>query len=115
MENLHAYRNRARAIRRTSFKHRRRVFFPSTLNRQCSDLDHRSRPVDSAVKCCGSKIASEWGYTSQFDGLEKLYRRFAIEALVILGFPANNIGGQEPGSNKEIAQFCKVNYGISLR
>jgi glutathione peroxidase len=47
--------------------------------------------------------------------LEKLYRRFAIEALVILGFPANNIGGQEPGSNKEIAQFCKVNYGISLR
>jgi len=58
--------------------------------------------------------ASECGYTPQYDGLEKLYRRYRAKGFVVLGFPANDFGAQEPGSNKEIAQFCQVNYGITF-
>jgi glutathione peroxidase len=46
--------------------------------------------------------------------LEKLYRRYRDKGFVVLGFPANDFGGQEPGSNKEIAQFCRVTYGITF-
>src|SRR5256712_5630255 len=58
--------------------------------------------------------ASECGYTPQYEGLEELYRRYRDKGFVVLGFPANDFGGQEPGSNKEIAQFCQVNYGITF-
>lgn len=58
--------------------------------------------------------ASECGYTPQYEGLEKLYRRYRDKGFVVLGFPANDFGGQEPGSNKEIEQFCRVNYGITF-
>src|ERR1044072_5479848 len=55
--------------------------------------------------------ASECGYPPQYQGLEALYRRYRDRGFVVLGFPANDFGAQEPGSNKEIAQFCQVNYG----
>ena len=58
--------------------------------------------------------ASQCVYTPQYEGLEKLYRRYSSKGLVVLGFPANDFGGQEPGSNKEIAQFCQANYGVSF-
>jgi glutathione peroxidase len=58
--------------------------------------------------------ASECGYTPQYDGLEKLYRRYRDKGFVVLGFPANDFGAQEPGSNQQIAQFCQVNYGITF-
>ena len=58
--------------------------------------------------------ASECGYTPQYEGLEKLYRRYKDRGLVVLGFPSNDFGGQEPGSNKEIAKFCEANYGVSF-
>jgi len=58
--------------------------------------------------------ASECGYTPQYEGLEKLYRRYKDRGLVVLGFPSNDFGGQEPGSNKEIAKFCQANYGVSF-
>src|SRR5262245_45173590 len=50
--------------------------------------------------------ASECGYTPQYDGLEKLYSKYRSRGLVVLGFPMNDFGGQEPGSNKQIAEFC---------
>jgi glutathione peroxidase len=58
--------------------------------------------------------ASQCGYTPQYEGLEKLYERYKDRGLVVLGFPSNDFGGQEPGSNKEIAKFCEANYGVSF-
>jgi len=58
--------------------------------------------------------ASRCGYTRQYEGLEALYRRFRDKGFVVLGFPANDFGGQEPGSNKDIATFCELNYGVSF-
>ena len=58
--------------------------------------------------------ASECGYTPQYEGLEKLYERYKNDNFVIVGFPANNFGGQEPGSNAEIASFCQKNYGVTF-
>ena len=57
--------------------------------------------------------ASECGYTPQYADLEKLYNQYNGK-LVIIGFPANNFGGQEPGSNEEIATFCSKNYGVTF-
>jgi len=58
--------------------------------------------------------ASECGYTPQYEGLETLYRKYRDRGLVVLGFPANDFGGQEPGSNKEIAAFCVNQYAIDF-
>jgi glutathione peroxidase len=57
--------------------------------------------------------ASKCGNTPQYDDLEKLYEKHK-DKLVIIGFPANNFGAQEPGSNDEIAEFCKKNYGVTF-
>lgn len=58
--------------------------------------------------------ASECGFTPQYEGLQALYEKYNDKGLVILGFPANNFGGQEPGTDSEIKQFCKVNYGVTF-
>jgi glutathione peroxidase len=58
--------------------------------------------------------ASECGYTPQYDGLEALYRKYKHKGLVVLGFPMNDFGGQEPGSNKEISAFCVNQYAIDF-
>lgn len=58
--------------------------------------------------------ASECGYTPQYEGLQELYETYSDNGFEVLGFPANNFGGQEPGTDEEIAQFCQVNYGVSF-
>ena len=58
--------------------------------------------------------ASECGFTPQYEELQELNEKYG-DKVTILGFPANNFGGQEPGSNEEIASFCKVNYGVSFQ
>ncbi len=58
--------------------------------------------------------ASECGLTPQYEQLEALYQEKGGDDFVIVGFPANNFGGQEPGTNQEIAQFCSKNYGVSF-
>jgi len=58
--------------------------------------------------------ASQCGYTPQYEGLEALYRKYRGRGLVVLGFPSNDFGGQEPGSNREIAAFCVNQYAIEF-
>jgi glutathione peroxidase len=58
--------------------------------------------------------ASECGYTPQYEGLEALYRKYRGRGLVVLGFPMNDFGGQEPGSDKQIAEFCVNQYAIDF-
>jgi len=59
-------------------------------------------------------VASKCGYTPQYEDLQMLHKQFGNK-VAILGFPANNFGGQEPGSNNEIAEFCQANYGVSFQ
>ena len=59
-------------------------------------------------------VASQCGFTPQYEGLQALYMKYKDQGLVIAGFPANNFGGQEPGSNEEIGAFCKSKYGVTF-
>ena len=58
--------------------------------------------------------ASQCGFTPQFEGLEKLYEQYADRGLVVLGFPCNQFGGQEPGDSEQIGAFCQKNYGVTF-
>ena len=58
--------------------------------------------------------ASACGFTPQFEGLEKLWADYRDQGLVIIGFPSNEFGGQDPGSTEQIASFCQLNYGVSF-
>ena len=58
--------------------------------------------------------ASACGFTPQFGGLEKLHQAYQQQGLAVLGFPCNQFGGQDPGSNESIASFCQLNYGVSF-
>src|SRR5574341_1345122 len=59
-------------------------------------------------------VASKCGYTPQYEGLQAIYAKYRDQGLVVLGFPANNFGGQEPGTNEEIKQFCLMKYNVSF-
>jgi len=59
-------------------------------------------------------VASRCGMTPQYEGLEKLYKTYGGRGLVVLGFPANNFLGQEPGTNEEIKQFCSLKYNVTF-
>jgi glutathione peroxidase len=59
-------------------------------------------------------VASQCGFTPQYGGLEKLYEKFEPQGLTVLGFPCNQFGAQEPGSEAEIGAFCTKNYGVTF-
>ncbi|MCI0665160.1 MAG: glutathione peroxidase [Acidobacteria bacterium] len=59
-------------------------------------------------------VASECGFTPQYEGLQKIYQKYQSQGLVVLGFPANNFGGQEPGSEAEIKTFCTQRYKVTF-
>ena len=58
--------------------------------------------------------ASKCGFTPQFAGLEKLYEKYKDQGLEVLGFPCNQFGGQDPGTNEQIGSYCQRNYGVSF-
>jgi glutathione peroxidase len=58
--------------------------------------------------------ASECGFTKQYAGLEALYQKYKDQGLVVLGVPSNDFGGQEPGSDAQIQEFCQVNFGVTF-
>jgi glutathione peroxidase len=89
---------------------------PALLDRKLETIDEKQR---SLCEYAGKVVlvvntASECGYTPQYEGLEALYRKYRERGLVVLGFPMNDFGGQEPGSNKEIASFCVNQYAIDF-
>lgn len=91
-------------------------------------LDHRfpplqaKQPQEQSTSLCqwqGKVLlvvntASYCGFTSQYDGLERLYARLKDRGLVVVGFPSNDFGEQEPGSNEAIAEFCRLTYGVKF-
>ena len=85
---------------------------------ELSFTDNAGAPVPLA-KYAGRPLlivntASQCGFTPQFGGLETLWEKYRDKGLVVLGFPSNEFGKQDPGSNDEIASFCQVNYGVSF-
>ena len=89
---------------------------PSIFNREMHTILDKSQSLcDYAGKVVlVVNTASECGYTPQYEGLEALYRKYRPRGLVVLGFPMNDFGGQEPGSNKDIAAFCVNQYAIDF-
>ena len=90
---------------------------PALLNRDFNRL--QTGKPESLCQYSGKVLlivntASYCGYTHQYEGLEALYRKYKDRGLVVLGFPSNDFGAQEPGSNKEIAEFCRLTYGVEF-
>lgn len=98
----------------------------NSANSACAPaLDHYKRPLngDTPVHLCdvmGGKVvlvvntASRCAYTPQYDGLEKLYDRYRTQGLVVAGFPSNDFAGQEPGTEKQIQDFCRLTYAVEF-
>lgn len=98
---------------------------PAALAADCGPLlNHKFNTLttDRTVDLCqyAGKVvlvvntASQCTYTPQYAGLERLYKRYRDRGFVVLGFPANDFGRQEPGANRDIARFCEENYGVSF-
>ena len=105
------------------------VLFPSGVSAQeasCSDLlDVTVRSLDGGeiIRLCETykdkvvlvvNTASKCGFTPQYEGLESLYETYKKDGLVVLGFPSNDFGAQEPGSEGQIKEFCRLTYGVKF-
>ena len=79
-------------------------------------IDGEDFPLSSlkGKKVLVVNVASKCGYTPQYAQLQALYEEYSSEKFVIIGFPANNFGGQEPGTNEEIQEFCQSTYGVTF-
>ncbi|WP_394669588.1 glutathione peroxidase [Halosquirtibacter xylanolyticus] len=97
--------------------------FISSVEAQNSIYDYKVVNIDgkeiSLDQFKGKKIlivntASKCGFTSQYEDLEKLYKKYKDSDFVIIGFPSNDFGSQEPGNNIEIKEFCSVSYGVTF-
>jgi glutathione peroxidase len=96
---------------------------PSAELKNKSVLDFKMKDIDGKdvklKKYKGSVLlvvntASKCGYTPQYEGLQKIYDQYKTEGFVVLGFPANNFGGQEPGTESEIKEFCTTKYKVTF-
>ena len=85
-------------------------FEAQTIDGQTVSLDRYRGQVLLIVN-----TASACGFTPQFAGLEKLHQQYGAQGLAVIGFPCNQFGGQDPGSNEEIGTFCQKNYGVSFQ
>ena len=89
---------------------------PELLDHQFNNLD--GKPLDlcqfAGKVVLAVNTASFCGNTPQYKGLEALYQKYKDRGLVVLGFPANDFGSQEPGSSKEIKDFCELTYGVKF-
>src|SRR5262245_30630562 len=99
------------------------VAMAASLFGASSVLDYSLKSIDgkpSALAAYKGKVilmvnvASRCGYTPQYEGLEAIYRKYKDQGLVVLGFPANNFGGQEPGTDEEIKTFCSSKYNVTF-
>jgi len=86
-------------------------------------IDHKVTTIDGETVALSAyrgkamlivNVASRCGYTRQYQGLQALYERYQERGLVVLGFPSNDFGAQEPGTEAEIASFCTTHYGVSF-
>jgi glutathione peroxidase len=84
-------------------------FSATTLSGAPQTLDDYAGQVVLVVN-----TASQCGFTPQYDGLEALWQEYRDQGLVVLGFPCNQFGGQEPGSAEDIGEFCRVNHGVTF-
>lgn len=96
----------------------RKMACPETLNFNVKVLG-QEEVINLCDKYMGKVIvvvntASKCGYTPQYDGLEALYRQYKDRGLVVLGFPSNDFGGQEPGTEQQIKSFCRLTYGVEF-
>ena len=99
-------------------------FFSGTIMAECPKiLDYKMNNLEGhEVDLCqfsGKVIlavntASKCGFTPQFEALERLHQEYKSRGFTVIGFPANDFGGQEPGSNEEIKEFCELNYGVKF-
>ncbi len=89
---------------------------PSIYDFSANDIKGKSVSLDQfkGKVLLVVNTASQCGFTPQYDGLEKLHQNYQAKGLVVLGFPCNQFGAQEPGDEAQIQEFCKLNHGVTF-